>query len=271
VLMLPNYMQICGIGSCFGGTVKPWYLREELNWNPDYDELNELVTDKTKLIAICNPNNPTGAIINEKGLDEICKAADKVGAWVLSDEVYQGAELDGKTSPSLWGRYDKVFLNNGLSKAYGIPGLRIGWVVSTKEKIAELWGRKDYITISPGILSDYLARKALEQEKRKKIIERTRNILNANIGIFDEWMENHKHNFSCIRPKAGAIAYVRYDLDINSTVLVERLREEKSVLIVPGDHFGMDKYLRIGYGPEKEEFVTGMNLLAEVVEEVKKG
>jgi len=269
VLMLPNYMQIWGISRCFGGNVKPFFLKEELGWNPDYDELKSLVTKKTKMIAVCNPNNPTGKIIDETGMDKICQIADSVGAWILADEVYQGAELNGVTTPSFWGKYDRVFINNGLSKAYGIPGIRIGWVVSTEEKIANLWGYKDYITISPGILSDHLARIALEPEKRKKIIERTRGILNTNFPVLDKWINDHSANFSYIKPKAGAIAYVKYDLDVNSTVLVERLRDEKSVLIVPGDHFGMDKYLRIGYGPEKEEFIAGMNLLDELVSEIK--
>ncbi|RKY89325.1 hypothetical protein DRQ09_01540 [candidate division KSB1 bacterium] len=268
ILMLPNYMQIWGISRCFGGIVKPFYLKEELGWNPDYDELKKMVTERTKMIAICNPNNPTGNIIDEKGIEKICEIADKAGTWILSDEVYQGSELNGVTTSSLWGKYDRLFVVNGLSKAYGLPGLRIGWVIGNKKMIGKLWGYKDYVTISPGILSDYLARFALKPEKREKIFERTRKILNTNIKFLDEWIENHKENFSYIKPEAGAIAYIKYNMDINSTVLVEKLRKEKSVLIVPGDHFGMDKYLRIGYGPEKEVFITGMNLLDELLNEL---
>jgi aspartate/methionine/tyrosine aminotransferase len=169
-----------------------------------------------------------------------------VGAWVLADEIYRGAELDGVETASVWGRYERVIVTSGLSKAYGLPGLRIGWIASTPELVATTWAYHDYTTIGPGTLSDRFARIALQPAMRVKILARTRRILQTNLPIIKDWLDAHADRFSYAMPEAGAIVYVRYHDPINSTDLVTRLRVEKSVLIVPGDHFGMDGYLRDG-------------------------
>ena len=271
VVMLPNYMQIWGLAKTLQTKVTSFRLHEKkAEWQPDLTGLRRAVNRKTKLIAVCNPNNPTGAVMREETIDEICDVARKAGAWILADEVYQGSELDGKMTPTFWGRYAKVIVVNGLSKAYGLPGIRVGWIVSTKDLVSKLWAYHDYTTICPSPLSDYLARKALQPETRKRILARTRQILETNLSIFTSWIEHHRQNFSFLPPRAGAIAYVKYDLKINSTKFADRLLREKSTLIVPGDHFGMDGYLRIGYGSPQDYLSTGLNRIDELVERIKK-
>lgn len=104
VVMLPNYMQVWGISHNYGFQVKSFHLREERGWAPDLDELNEAVSERTKLIAVCNPNNPTGYILTPEEMDGIVAAAERVGAWLLADEVYSGAErLTDVQTPSFWG------------------------------------------------------------------------------------------------------------------------------------------------------------------------
>src|SRR5271156_1922222 len=95
VFTLPNYMQVAGLARAFGATVKPLWLREDRAWGIDVDELPRLITPKTRLVAICNPNNPTGGVLSAKEREAIVAAAAKVGAWILADEVYRGAEFDG--------------------------------------------------------------------------------------------------------------------------------------------------------------------------------
>ena len=268
VSMVPNYGQTLGLAQGFGGVLRPWPLRlsaDGRRWHVDLDDLRTLVTNKTRVIILCNPNNPTGARIPAADLDSICQIAGRVGAWVLSDEIYRGAELDGVETPSVWGRYERVIVTSGLSKAYGLPGLRIGWIASTPEVIATTWSYHDYTTIGPGTLSDRFARIALQPAMRAKILARTRRILHANLPVITDWIDAHKDHFSYALPDAGAIVYMRYHDAINSTELVDRLRIEKSVLIVPGDHFGMDGYLRIGFGSETRYLRDGLDRLADLL------
>jgi len=234
----------------------------------DRESLERLVTPRTKLIVICNPNNPTGARFDANDLDRIAAIASRHGSWILSDEIYRGAELDGRETPSMWGRAERVIITSGLSKAYALPGLRIGWIAGPPATIASLWSYHDYTTISPGALSDALARRALEPGRRARILSRTRRILNENFPVISEWLDAHGRVFSYAPPDAGAIVYLRYHHAINSTDLVNRLRSEKSVLIVPGDHFGMDGYLRIGFGeatPYLRQGLTRVNDLLEAI------
>ena len=267
LMLVPNYMQTWGLARAFGGTVREWRLIEDAvagRWRPDLGALDTLVTARTKLIVICNPNNPTGARLTAEDLDAIARAADRHGAWILSDEVYRGAELDGQMTASMWGRSARAIITSGLSKAYGLPGLRIGWIVAPPALVASLWSYHDYTTIAPGALSDRLARVALRPERRARLFDRTRGILRKNLPLIEEWLRA-AGGFRWIGPEAGAIVYVRYEHPINSTQLVTRLREEKSVLIVPGDHFGMDGYLRLGYGEPPDYNRGGLDRLRDLL------
>jgi aspartate/methionine/tyrosine aminotransferase len=265
---LPNYMQMWGLQRAFGARVKPFWLRESLDWQPDPDELRRLVSRRTKLIVLTNPNNPTGSVLSEDSVRVIIDLASRSGAWILADEVYQGAERDGRATPSFWGRYSKVIIVNGLSKAYGLPGLRVGWTVGPEDLIRRTWPYHDYTTISPSALSDRLARIALAAGRREKILERTRAILNRNYPRLEEWLKGHAGLFVFRPPRAGAIAFGRYNLKVNSTALVERLIHERSVLVVPGDHFEMDHYLRFGFGSPESYLLAGLKRIDATLAEI---
>lgn len=269
IMMLPNYMQLWGLVRGFGAETKPVYMVEDQGWRLDFDAFEKALSPKTKLIAICNPNNPTGAILTEDEMDRIIAGARSTGAWLLVDEVYRGAELSRELTPTFWGRYDKLIITSGLSKAYGLPGLRIGWVASTPEMTERAWAYHDYTVIGPGPASDMLARVALQPDMREKLFERTRSILNEHYPIVRDWVRNHNGLFSLTDPKAGAIVYPRYNMEMDSLELVERLRKEKSVLIVAGEHFLMDKYLRIGFGFDTDYLRAGLELIDEFLSEVR--
>jgi len=269
VFELPNYMQMYGLLRAFGARPKYFWLREENAWAPDQDELKKLVTDKTRMIVLTNPNNPTGAILGDKEMTAVINLADKVGAWVLADEVYQGAEREGPPAASFWGRYDKTIVVNGLSKAYGLPGLRIGWIVGPRDFVQATWPYHDYTTISPSALSDRLATLALSTGSREKILGRTRRILQKNYPLLDTWLRSHGPLFRYVPPRAGAICFAGYNLKMNSTKLVEKFIREKSVLLVPGDHFEMDGYLRFGFGSEEDYLLKGLARVDEVLAAVK--
>ncbi len=268
VMLVPNYMQTWGLARAFGATVREWPLVPDAaqgRWTADVAALDELVGPRTKLIVLCTPNNPTGARLTGEELDGVARIAARHGAWVLSDEVYRGAELDGVESPSMWGRYDRTIVTAGLSKAYGLPGLRIGWIVGPPDFVASSWAYHDYTTIAPGALSDLMARAALEPGRRARLLDRTRGILRENLPLVEGWLHDHAPGFSWMRPEAGAILYVRYHYRMNSTALVTELRDTRSVLLVPGDHFGMDGYLRLGYGEPADYLRAGLDRLHDLL------
>jgi aspartate/methionine/tyrosine aminotransferase len=259
VVMLPNYMQIWGVAKNFKLDVKTFSLKEDLGWGVDIDELNRTVSNKTRLIAICNPNNPTGHILSSDERQAIVKTAGKVGAWILADEVYAGAEHNtDEFTASFWGNYERVFAIGSLSKAYALPGLRIGWVVASGKMANEIWARQDYVTISATMLGNKLAAYALSPDVLPRITSRTREYVRRGYKNFEEWCIEHSNLFSLVPPQAAAIAFVRYHSQINSSELVKRLIDEQSTLVVPGDHFGLDQHLRISYGLSNDYVNEGL-------------
>ena len=262
-VMLPNYLQTWGLARAYAGTADAFHLVERqengrMRWALDVESLKRAVTRKTRLIVITNPNNPTGAVLTESEMDEVIRAARKVDAWLLADEIYRGAEVTGPLSPTFWGRYDKLLLTSGLSKAFGLPGLRIGWIVGPAKTIAMLCRYRDYTTLTPTYLSDRLARIVMNPVRREAILERTRSIIRDHLPRLESWIHSHDDIFTYIPPIAGAIAFFRYQLPLSSSALFDRLRTEQSVLITPGDHFGLGKYIRVGYGYDIDYTLKGL-------------
>jgi aspartate/methionine/tyrosine aminotransferase len=257
--MLPNYLQGLGLGSFFGGKVDTFKLKlRDGRWALDLEGLERAVGTRTRVIMLCNPDNPTGAVLTEGEMEAVIEVAARAGAWIVADEIYRGVEIDtDATSPTFWGRYDKVIVTSGLSKAFAMPGLRIGWAVAPTDMISRIWERHDYTTLTPSAVSDRLTALAMRPDVRENILARTRAIIRANLPPLEGWIQAHP-SFSYVRPIAGAIVYVKYDLPIGSADLVERIRLDQSVLLVPGSMFGLKKGIRFGFGYDVEHTLKGL-------------
>ncbi len=263
IVFVPNYLQIWGWARALGIKVKEVQLREELGWQPDLNDLKALVTDKTKMITICHPNNPTGSTLPLDSMMELVTFARDRGLYLHADEVYKGSELNGEESPSFADLYEKAIITSGLSKAMALPGLRIGWLVGPEDDIYKAWQRKDYTSITTSAVSEYVADIVVQPAKRAEILDRSRRILRENVALFSGWLDNNANIFSSILPQAGGMAFVRYNMDINSTELVHKLREERSIMLLPGDVYGMDQYIRLGIGAPTHHIEEGLKHLAD--------
>jgi aspartate/methionine/tyrosine aminotransferase len=265
--MVPNYLQGWGLGRHYAGTADSFALRptdtgHARRWALDVEQLRQVARKKPRVIMVCNPNNPTGAVLTEAEMDAIVEAARQARAWIVADEIYRGAEVDGdRITPTFWGRYDKVIVTSGLSKAFGLPGLRIGWAVAPAPFIEELWRHHDYTTLTPGMLSDHLARIALEPAVRDQLTARSRAIIRANLPPLEAWLAELRDVFDYIRPVAGAIAFARLRLTGTSVRFVDRIRERCSVLLVPGEQFRAGKGVRFGFGYNIERTMTALALV----------
>ena len=246
VVVMPNYMQVHGIATALGARVREVWLREERGWTIDLDALAAAVSPRTRVICVCQPNNPTGQVLAQADVQAIVRIADRHGAWILADEVYRGAERSAEESPTFSGRGERVIVTGGLSKVYGLPGLRIGWVVAPRERIEAALEIKDYTTIAPATLSESLAEIALE--RRKQLLERARFLINERWPMLEDWAGGHSRELHWTAPAAGAICFFSYQFPIDSMPFVDRLIREYGTMIVPGIHFRAERHLRIGFG-----------------------
>ena len=149
-----------------------------------------------------------------------------------------GAAMVEGGCPRLWGRDQNAVVNGGLAKAYGLPGFRSGWLGGPEEFSSRTWAMKDYTTIAPNALGDQVATFVLESGLRMQIFERNRTLLRDNLSYLETWISQQNGLLNLTPPKAGGMAFMQYDMDINSTELITRLQQDESVLLVPGDCFG---------------------------------
>ena len=251
---VPNYMQMPGVARSLGATVRSFRLRQDTGWEPDWEEFERAVTPRTKLLYLSNPNNPTGAVLSADAMARIVARCQETGTWLLADEVYLGAEIDAPRTTSFWGMGDRVVVTSGLSKAYGIPGVRIGWMVGPERLVRECWSQHDYITIGPNKMSDRIARMAVRPENREACYRRTGEILRRNLPIAREWVARFEGRLTWREPQAGAIGLLKYDAPLPSLEIAERVRTRQSTLIVPGSHVGLEGHIRVWLGG-REDFL----------------
>src|SRR5712692_405689 len=260
---VPNYMQYWGLPKSLGAKVSCFSLNIDRDWEPDWDEFDRAVNQNTRLVYVSNPNNPTGSILSEDAMKRIVARCESTGAYLLADEVYLGAEIHCPRTRSFWGMSDRVIVTSGLSKAYGIPGVRIGWIAGPKDMVAECWTQHDYLTIGPNKISDAIARVAVQSENRERLYARTRAILQHNLPIMREWVDSFGGFLTFREPRAGALCLVRYNSATPSYDLCERIRVGQSVLIVPGAHLGLEGFLRIWLGGKPEFLQEGLRRIGE--------
>jgi len=245
VAVVPTYQQHYSIPASIGADVQHLQLFETDDWLPDPDALRAMVTPQTKLIALTNPNNPTGALIDRALMAQIVAIAREVDAWVLCDEVYRGTDQQGDgLTASVADLYEKGISTASMSKAFSLAGLRLGWVVGPEALIEDIMKHRDYDTISVGMIDDHFAALALEHKSR--LLARAHQITRGNLAILSDWVETTP-GITWVKPRSGTTALLKYDLDRPSRALCVDLLQETGVLLTPGSALHMEGYLRIGY------------------------
>ena len=245
VPIVPTYQQHTAIPASIGADVRPLRLRSENGYLPDLDELDSLVDDTTKLVALTNPNNPTGSLIDRPMLEDIAAICDRVGAWLLCDEVYRGIDQDDPgTTASVADIYHRGISTGSMSKAFSLAGLRLGWVTGPADITEAVMIHRDYNTISVGMVDDHLASIALEHAEA--ILGRNRALVRANNATVDEWLRG-QDALSWVRPRGGTTGLLEFPEPTDSVGFCKDLFHQTGVLLMPGSALDTESTLRIGY------------------------
>ena len=248
IVHAPYYQSLGEVARSIGAEVSKWQGDPTRAWQLDLEVLKDALTDRTKLVVVNFPHNPTGFLPTLEFARELSALSEKHGFTIFSDEVYRGLELDpGDRLPSMTDINDRAVSIGVMSKTYGLAGLRIGWIATRNSRLmGELAAFKDYTTICNSAPSEFLATLALRNAER--IIERNLQIIRKNLKHLDTFFQSHLDLFSWNRPKAGSVAFpalLRGTVDKFCTDLVEKT----GVLLLPGTLYekGLNAF-RIGFG-----------------------
>lgn len=257
IVMFPAYQQLYSVAEAIGATIKRWAIKPENGYQPDLADLDALIDERTRLIVINTPHNPTGAVLAEEQVRAISERAERVGALVLSDESYQGLSLDERQlCPPAYSISDRMISVGTVSKNLGLAGLRIGWIVADEDLVRRCWAYRDYTSISSGRLSDWLATIAVRH--RGKLLERACEIARRNFALADAFMRAHTQYFDYIPPRAGLLMFPRLKVDADSVTFCRDLIREQGVLLVPGQAFEREGHFRMGYGDDTALLEEGL-------------
>lgn len=263
VSIMPTYQQLYSIPESYGADVQILHLSKENNYLPDLEKLRRLVTPKTKMICINNPNNPTGALMSEQMLREIVEIARSADAWILCDEVYRHLSQEDGWCPSIVDLYEKGISVSSMSKVFSLAGLRLGWIATHDMSVVKsCLSHRDYNLVSCGVFDEMLAAAALKH--RDKLLKRSRKIVRENLQILDDWVGSEPH-VNYVKPKAGTTALVYYDLDISSYEFCEEMYKKTGAFVTPGDCFEVPHSMRIGYAYGKQDLIDGLKAISEYI------
>lgn len=263
VSIMPTYQQLYSIPESYGADVQILHLSKENNYLPDLEKLRRLVTPKTKMICINNPNNPTGALMSEQILREIVEIARSADAWILCDEVYRHLSQEDGWCPSIVDLYEKGISVSSMSKVFSLAGLRLGWIATHDMSVVKsCLSHRDYNLVSCGVFDEMLAAAALKH--RDKLLKRSRKIVRENLQILDDWVGSEPY-VSYVKPKAGTTALVYYDLDISSYEFCEEMYKKTGAFVTPGDCFEVPHSMRIGYAYGKQDLIDGLKAISEYI------
>lgn len=261
----PAYQQLYEVPRAIGCEVSLWHVGPETGYRYDVHALERLITPKTRLIVVNTPHNPTGAMLSPADAAHVYALADSVGATVIGDEAYRWLDVPGGEpfAGPMFDRGAHGISVGTLSKPFGLPGLRIGWIAANPSIVERCWGLRDYITLSPGKLNDALARLGLTH--RDAIVARNTRIIEQNLKTATAWIAERPY-LSWTPPRGGLLALIRYDKNVPSLELADRLAEEQSVMLAPGSAFGYENHLRLGIGQRPEIFAEGLRRAALVLD-----
>ncbi|HEY9765179.1 MAG TPA: aminotransferase class I/II-fold pyridoxal phosphate-dependent enzyme [Chroococcales cyanobacterium] len=245
VVMAPGYQGMSEPLRAAGMEIEKWNFFFEKEYAPDFLALEELLST-AKILVLNSPHNPTGALLSEEDLKKVLSLAEKNDCHVVCDEVYRGLSLDGKSAPSVADLSPKAFATGSLSKLYGLPGLRIGWIVGDPTVLQRCWERKDYSSLSNNTLGERIAESVLIHHSL--FLERAARLASSNWKTLKTWLLEHQEEFEWVDPRAGLALFPRLKKEKDAEKFCLELLEKEGVLLLPGKVYEKENHLRFGFG-----------------------
>lgn len=268
ICQFPIYQSLYEVAHAIGCEVSKWEAKSDaLGWSISLSELESLILPNTRLVILNSPNNPTGYTFSKEELEQIADIAKRHNLYVLCDEVYKGVELDGVIRPWFADLYEKGISLGVMSKAYGLAGLRIGWLASKDhELLAQLMKMKHYTSICSSGPSEFLAEMALRHGS--EILSRNKNLIMENIAAADAFFSKYPHIFEFNKPCAGPVAFLKMQVDRPIDLFCDEMVEESGILLLPATVFDVEgPYVRIGFG--RKDFIENLSRFKTYLESKK--
>ncbi|HEX7332365.1 MAG TPA: capreomycidine synthase [Pyrinomonadaceae bacterium] len=261
VVLDPCYQQLYSIAETIGCKLKHWRLRFENSFRPDMSEARHLIGPQTRMIVVNFPHNPTGASLTAAEQDELIELAANAGAYLMWDAVFGELTYDSPPLPYAGERYDRLITLGTLSKAYGLPGLRVGWCLAAPEVLERLVQLRDYTTLALSPLVEHVAARAIENGDL--LLQPRLAQARHNLELLLSWANRHSELVSVVRPQGGVCVFMRLHGVADSEDFCRQLADEYSVLLVPGKSFGQPHHVRLGFGCSTRELTEGLSRLSE--------
>jgi len=265
----PNYTSMYEVPRSLGCEVSLLRLRFENKFKPDLNELEDMITPKTKMVSLTHPNNPTGSMITEDELKEIIGIVEKHDIYLLFDETYRDLAFDNRL-PAAASLSPKVVSISSMSKIYGLPGIRIGWAATrSRELLDAILAIREQVSITNGAVSEEIAGAVLK--RKNEFLDKSKRHVERNLAYVGEWMERQE-DFEWVYPEAGVVSLPRLKehVAIDPESLYRTLAEKYRTFTIPGRCFEMDnRHFRLGFGATYEEIRTGLGNIEKAVRDLK--
>jgi len=248
IVQTPCYQSFLSVPESIGCSVSEWEIELSDKWYMDFNKLKQLINDKTKLICITSPNNPTGYHLSKEELNQIILIAKENNITIFSDEVYRFLEAEEQYRlPAVSDIYENGISLGVMSKSFGLAGLRIGWVATSRKEILNCMAiLKEYTSICNSGPAEFLA--ALALRNKKHILRRNLQILNKNLILAETFFSDREHIFQWVKPTVGPITFVKMLKDTNSNQFANELLKYEGVLLLPGEVYNRPGFFRMGFG-----------------------
>jgi capreomycidine synthase len=263
VVLDPCYPQHRSLAEALGCNVRFWPLRYERGFRPDLEEARDVIGPETRMVVVNFPNNPTGAILSPEEQEDLLLMVESVGAYLVWDGAFSALTYDDPVPPELSLRSDRVLSIGTLSKAYGLPGLRVGWCFGAPQLLQRLVEARDHLTLHLSPLVEFVAEQAVA--KGDLILGPRLAQARRNRALVADWVDQLGGFVEWVVPKGGVCAFIRLPTVDDVDAFCHRLAQEHSVFLIPGSCFRHPQHARLGFGDSTATLELGLSRLAELL------